>query len=585
MFKSISTKLLIPIVVAAFALSACDKDKQEPSSAVSLLSSSDTILRYVPADTPYVIANVEPLPDELMDKLEPKIDDILQSYQVVLREVVAMKQGEFTEEQRESEDAKQAAAVIDELTTLLSIEGLRGAGIGRNATGAVYGNGLLPVIRFELTDGALFDAAISRIEEKAGHKMAVAAIEGGGYRYADVDKLRVVIAILEKEAVITFVPSSFSEAQTASALGLTPPQTSIADTGVLEQIAKKYGFTAQYAGFIDIEKIASTFIDPQTGVNAELLAMMGHDVATLSDVCKAEIRDVAGVMPRVVLGYTAIEVDRMDSTFVLELREDIAAGLSALTADVPGLGGDPGGLMAFGMSLDLQAARNFMEARIEALENDPFECEHFADLQAGVAGAKMALQQPVPPLVYDFKGFLAVINDIEGLDVGSQTPPTSVDGRFMIAMDNAPALVGMGAMFSPELAQLNLQPDGKPVALDMPQMQAMGLSAHAALTENAVAIAVGEDSEADLGDMLAAKPSGARPFMSFSMDAARYYGFLGDAIAAAEPKEGEDAPSAEMQAAMKDIMNAVASLYERMSVDVLLTSNGIEIKAVEHLAD
>ena len=583
MFKTISTKLLIPIAVAAFALTACDKE--EPAAPTSLLSSNETILRYVPADTPYVIANVEPLPDELMDKLEPKIDDILQSYQVVLREVVAMKQAELTDEQRESEDAKKAAAVIDELTTLLSMEGLRGAGIGRDATAAVYGNGLLPVIRFDLTDGALFDAAISRLEDKAGHKMAVAAVDGGGYRYADMDQLRVVIAILEKEAVITFVPSSFSDAQTASALGLMPPETSIADTGVLDEIAGKYGFTSHYAGFIDIQKIASTFIDPQAGVNAELLAMMDHDVATVSDVCKAEIREVAAVMPRMVLGYTAIEVDRMDSTMVLELRDDIAAGLSTLTSEVPGLGGDPGGLMAFGMSLDVKAAREFIEARIEALEADPFECEHFADLQAGVAGAKMGLQQPVPPLVYDFKGFLAVVDDIEGLDVASQTPPTSIDGRFMIAMDNAPALVGMGAMFSPELAQLNLQPDGKPVPLDMPQMQAMGISAHAAMTEAAVAIAVGEDSEQDLGDMLAAKASGASPFMSFSMDAARYYGFLGDAIAAAEPSEDEQAPSPEMQAAMKDIMNAVASLYERMSIDVLLTSNGVELKAVEHLAD
>ena len=161
MFKSISIKLLIPIAVAALALAACDK--KEPTAPTSLLSSNETILRYVPADTPYVIANVEPLPDELMDKLEPKIDDILQSYQVVLREIVAMKQAELTEEQRESEEAKKTAAVIDELTTLLSMEGLRGAGIGRDATAVVYGNGLLPVIRFELTDGALFDAALSRV--------------------------------------------------------------------------------------------------------------------------------------------------------------------------------------------------------------------------------------------------------------------------------------------------------------------------------------------------------------------------------------------------------------------------------------
>jgi len=152
-------------------------------------------------------------------------------------------------------------------------------------------------------------------------------------------------------------------------------------------------------------------------------------------------------------------------------------------------------------------------------------------------------------------------------------------------MDNAQALVGMGAMFSPELAQLNLQPDGKPVPLNMPQIQAMGISAYAALTGNAVAIAVGEDPQSALTEMLGAEPADPAPLISFSMDAGRYYAFLGEAIAAAEQKEGEKAPSPEMQAAMRDIMNVVADLYERMAVDVMLTSNGVEIHAVELLAD
>jgi len=152
-------------------------------------------------------------------------------------------------------------------------------------------------------------------------------------------------------------------------------------------------------------------------------------------------------------------------------------------------------------------------------------------------------------------------------------------------MDNAPTLIGMAAMFSPELAALNLQPDGKPVALDLPQMAAMGISAHAALTDGAVAIAVGEDSAADLGSMLSAKAGEVRPFMSFSMDAGRYYSFLGEAIAASEPEEGEDAPSPEMQAALQDIMNAVGALYDRMSIDVLFTADGIEFRSSETLAD
>ena len=584
MFNSFKAQLLLPITVAAFVVSACDKEK-EPAPAASVLSSNDTVLQYVPADTPYVLASIESPPDELMDKLEPRIDEILRAYQTVLREMIAAKQQELPEEERESPEAQKLAAVVDELAGLLSMEGLRGAGLGREATGALYGNGLLPVIRFDLTDGALFDAAISRIEDKAGQKMPVAALEGGGYRYADLDNLRVVIAILEKQAVITLVPVSFNEAQVANALGLTPPEKSIADSGELEAIAEKYGLTAHYAGFFDVEKIAATFIEPQTGANADLLAIMGHDAAALSDVCKAEIRDVAAIMPRMVLGYTDVTASRMDSRFVIEVREDIAEALTALTAPVPGLGGDPGGLMAFGMSLDVKAAREFVEARIEALEAEPFECELFADLQAGVEGAKMGLQQPVPPIFYDFKGFMAVVENIEGLDVASQTPPTAIEGRFMIAMDNAPALVGLGAMFSPELAQLNLQPDGKPVAVDLPQMQAMGISAYAALTEGAVAVAVGENSQEDLVSMLSAEAADEPPFMSFTMDAGRYYSFLGDAIAASEAEEGEQAPSPEMQAALQDIMTAVGSIYDRMTVDILLTPQGIELRATETLAD
>ena len=582
MFKSIYTKLLFPIVFTAFMLAACDKDQEEAGKA-SILSSNDTILRYVPADTPYVIANVEPLPDELMDKIEPAIEQVLQSYQTVLREVIAMKQAEVPEEKRNSEEAQKIVAVVEELTTLFSIEGIRAAGIGRDATVAIYGNGLLPVIRFDLSDGALLDATISRLEEKAGYKMPVAAIEGGGYRYVDIEKMKIVIAILENQAVFTFVPSGFDDEQTAAALGLTPPETSIADSGVLEEIANKYGFTSHYAGFIDLEAIASTFVDPQTGVNADLLAMLEHDASMLSDVCKAEIRGMAGIAPRMVLGYNHIDAKRLDSTFVIELREDIAAGLSALPVAVPGLGSDSGGLLSFGLSLDVKAARDFVETRIDALEADPFECELLADVQKSAAGARQALDQPVPPIVYDFKGFLAVIEKLEGLDVATQTPPTSIDGRFLLAMDNAQALIAMGAMFSTELEQLNLLPDGNPVPLELPQIQAMGISAYAALTENSVAIAVGEDSESDLAGMLDADAPDPAPFISFSMDAGRYYSFLGEAIATSKQKEGEKGPSPAMQAALKDIMNAVAGLYERMTIDIMLTSNGVEIRAIELL--
>lgn len=131
---------------------------------------------------------------------------------------------------------------------------------------------------------------------------------------------------------------------------------------------------------------------------------------------------------------------------------------------------------------------------------------------------------------------------------------------------------------------MNLQADGKPVALQLPQMEAMGIEAFAALSDDAIAISVGEGAETQLEGMIAAETADQVPFLSFSMDAARYYGFLGDVIAEGDA-DAEDAPSPEMQAALKEIMQAVADVYDRMSADVRFTPRGLEIESSVTLKD
>jgi hypothetical protein len=576
MSKSISTKIISLLAISAVMLSACGKD-DEPAA----ISASSDLLQYIPADSPYVFVTLEPISDEIMDDLEPKLDRVLLSYRDVLREAVAAKKAEFSEEEQNSEEAQRIEAFVEEFSTLLSVQGMRDAGIARDSLAAFYGNGLLPVLRLELSDDALFEATIARLEEQAGQTMPVGEVAGQSYRYIDAEELRIVIAVLDGQAVFTLVPTVFDESQTGRALGLTLPETSIADTTVLQDLIGKYDFTNHVVAFVDVPSIAERFVGQPTGLDADLMALSEDDMQ-LSDVCRAEIRAVAGIVPRMVIGYTGLTAKRFDSSIILEVREDIAAGLTAVATAGPGLGGDRGGLMTFGMSLDMKAARDFMEARLDAMEADPYECEHLADLQAGVAEGRATLNQPVPPMVYDFKGFVAVIDAIEGLDLATQTPPTSMDGGFLLAMDNAQALVSMGAMFSPEIAALNLQADGNPVELNLPQLQMMGMTAFAALNEGGLAVSVGDDAETQAEGMLGADAASPPPFMSFSVDAARYYSFMGEAIAAGEAGV-EDAPTPEMQAALTEMMNAIADFYDRMSIDVLFTENGIEMRAVETL--
>ncbi len=584
MINSMSTKILAVMAVGALLLTGCDRDEKETKATAELLAESADVLKYIPADSPYVFASLAPLPDDVMDHLEPKLDRVLIAYQDVLREVVAAKQAQASADEMSAEDAEKVEAFVDELAGLLSIEGLREAGIERDSLGAFYGNGLLPVMRLGLADADKFESTMARLEERAGNTMPTAEIDGQTYRYFDAEEFRIVIAVTADQAVFSLVPSVFNEEQTGRALGLTLPESNIAETGILEELIGKYDFNDYMVGFIDLPKIAERFVGEPTGLDTDLMGMIGYDSTQLSDVCKAEVMAVAGIMPRMVIGYTDITKNQFDSNLVFELREDLAAGMQALPAAVPGLGVASNALMSFGMSLDAQAARSFLEARLDAMEADPYECEHFADLQAGTVSGREALNQPVPPMVYDFKGFLAVINDLEGLDVVTQTPPTSIDGTFLLAMDNAQALVAMGAMFSPEIAGLNLQPDGNPVALELPQLQAMGIAAFAALNEGALAISVGESAESEVADMLDGDLVSPSPFMSFSMDAARYYSFMGDAIAAGGADDSKDA-TPEMKDAMTEMMQSVADLYHRMSGDVVFTEHGIELRMVETLKD
>jgi hypothetical protein len=151
-------------------------------------------------------------------------------------------------------------------------------------------------------------------------------------------------------------------------------------------------------------------------------------------------------------------------------------------------------------------------------------------------------------------------------------------------MNNAPALVALGSMMSPELAGLGLQPDGKPVLLDLPQAQMLGHDMYAAMNNDALALSIGDGAEAELGSMLSAKGRDNGTFMAFSMDAGRYYAFIGEAIQMQKPDD-ETPMSPEFQKAMQDLMLAVADIYDRVSADVRFTDDGIVIDSVVTMGD
>ena len=309
---------------------------------------------------------------------------------------------------------------------------------------------------------------------------------------------------------------------------------------------------------------------------------MDYDAGALSDVCKAELGALARIAPRVVTGYEEVSADKIRSTTVVELRDDVAAEFATFVAPVPGLGRVYDGLFSIGMSLNAASIRAFFDRHVAALREDPWECEHLAEFQDGLfAASEQALAQPVPPVLYDFHGFLAVVNDMQGFDIGRKQPPESIDASFLLAIDNAQGLLAMGQAMLPQFAEMTIEPDGKAHRFELPESEAGVERAWIALTDSAIALSVSEDAETVLPSLLEAEGGTPPPFMSVGLDGARYYTMLGEAMR----EDDDEEMSEEMRDAMSDVMSVAAEFYERLHVNVMFTERGIEIDTDMSLAD
>jgi hypothetical protein len=554
-------------------LTGCGRDAETPSTADApeILSSDDSVLRYIPADSPYVLVNPEPIDDALLMKMTGDAFQFSPGYESAMRHALRSEADEYPEGSEEREQAERAADVMARMSRLLSLEGMREAGFDINGSVAMYGHGLLPVVRAELIDGDAFEAAVKAIEHDAGHALDVGDLDGFGYRYMDDEGTRVVFGAFGDYLVLTVAPTSFSDNELRQLVGLELPSESLAQSGKLREIAAEYGFTSHYIGFIDTQRIAATLVEEEgSELDAVLLGTAGVDRASISDVCREEILEFASIAPRMVFGYRKIADDGIDAGMTIELRDDIAAGLATLPAMVPGLGIDPGAFLSLGTGFDLKAARTFYEARLDAMAEDPYVCEYFADLEASAARGREALTQPVPPVVYGFRGIVAVIDSFD-FDAIQGARMTEQDAAVLVAIEDAPGLLLTASMFSPELAALDIQADGQPVLLDLPILASWGDAPYLAMTEDSMVVATGNDSGARIESMLDAKSEDPAPILSVAGDAGRYYTMVGEAMS-----ESDAELSAETAESIRESMDALAKVYDRMQLDVHFTGRGVE---------
>ena len=108
----------------------------------------------------------------------------------------------------------------------------------------------------------------------------------------------------------------------------------------------------------------------------------------------------------------------------------------------------------------------------------------------------------------------------------------------------------------------------------------MGVSVFAAMDEDGIAISMGDDAEDRVTDVLNADVIEPTPVFSMAMDAGRYYEMIADSMMV-DPND--DLPE-ETREALRDTLLVVGDIYDRMSLDMRFTENGVEFSTVVTIA-
>ncbi len=489
-----STTRYIALGLACVMLAACgQKDEDAP-------------LAFVPADTPYVIANLDVPDDATRQALLAEVDTQLPAQLAQLEELADQV------EKKDPDGARLLRAFAAEFKGR-NFEGVaQNDGVDLKGHMAIYGLGLSPVARLELTDPKAFEAFINRLETAYGKKLEIAKSGNQNYRryVSAASGTEAILAVVGKQAVAAMLPADPSPALVRQALGLDRPQKSLQQAGRLAELAKAKGYQKWMLGDIDLNRALPLAIGGKDPLVAAMLkahaeaesAKTGEPVANqlkISPSCVTDAARIASRVPSISFGYTRLDHTHQDVRFDMALADDISKAFAGIKVALPGLGGAGSSPFDVSVAFPVVELRTFSLAQADAVAAKPFSCPSLSDLNQSFAKLGPAMQNAAIPPFGDMLGFRIALDSLKP-GTGSAMP--SFTGRLVLGTSNPTGLLAMGQMMVPALSSLKLKPDGQPLPLPRDMISMVGQPAWVAMGEKALALGVGSGEDARLASTL-----------------------------------------------------------------------------------
>lgn len=476
---------------------------------------NDTPLAFAPADTPYAYANLEPMPAAVTEQWSKPMQDYWPTLFAMYESMLQDSKLGLDEHTRHI-----AVALLDELKTHGSWDRLRMIGFKPDARIALYGVGIVPVLRLELDDPAAFRAEVAHVEQNAGAAMPKAKVGDQEYWQVGNNTIAAAIAIQGRHLVVTMLPPKAGDALKQTLLGITRPAQSLATAGTLEALAKDKGYSAYGEGFVDFVRLAERLGKPLAGSDADFARALDLPAAGNDETCRREYLEIAHRFPRMTIGAAELSAQRMRVVTQLEIEAGLAARIAAAVGAAPGSGDATVGVVDFSIATPVLKLKDFWIAQAAAVAAKPYACASLASINEAFAKSSAKLDVTVPPPLSDLTGLRFALSRF-ALGTAPGAVP-EISGKVLMATNNPLAALAMAQLAMPALQKVKVATDGKPVAIPADALPPMVPPISVAMSDKAIAVATGADDIATLGAFLAAPAASPAVFMRMHFSGALY---------------------------------------------------------------
>lgn len=543
---------LMTLAACAMLLAACNRDQSSPDIPASAEGIAGLFER-IEAESPYVFANMDVLPDDLLHRLWSPLSDVAQEQEAVY---AALAEGL-------EEESPLIAALLREVARLQRPEDLEALGLSANGLWAIHAHEGLPFLHWQLSDGDAFSAFLERISAASSTPLPGRTVDSEALVWLALDELGLGIGIHHDDAFLTIGLIRDNEPSLRRLANLAPTTNPLSPTEFI-RFNRERGFTPHGSGYIDFERLLNSLTN--------LTATTDHPLGELKSLidaepaCAGELSSLIRQIPRLSAGMTELSPQGLQSTARLEMSSELGQQMARI-ADTPvSLDLSGAQLAEVGMAFNLVAARDFARGLVGGWINSPPECALFAEVASNAPDWQRALNQPIPPFITNIHGFRMAIDDI-AMDQIEQGGFSATLGVFM---RNPQMLIGMAQMFSPELAAMDLRPGGEPKPLPpgmLPNLPSM--EAFLALSNDAIGLALGESQIDQLGQRLEAG-RGDAAILAYSINVERYTELL-------ESLEALGLSSDDDPLANLDLLIGLNSQYSETGMRIELSERGIDI--------